>query len=254
MYFCFNRSWSWSNHCYTALKVVPSWHWVFVVSCIPGFVVAYLLYRVIREPDFIQKPVEQMEKRSWGEIFKYRNVSLCMVGLFGLMSCFFVIGAMMPNYLTDYLKLSVSDMGFVTSAVGFGGFLGALLIPFISDRVGRKPVLFVSFIIAIVSLLAFTQVSSNLFLLFTLLFIIGCLWIWKYSHARCNCFSGVCTASLAHRQQEFQSVPVRYLEVESTAIAGFVAQNYGIQYILYIGLIGLVVSCYLVVLKGNGTN
>jgi len=133
------------------LKVVPSWHWVFFVSCIPGFIVAYLLYRIIREPEFIQKPVKQVEKRSWGEIFKYRNVILCMVGLFGLMSCFFVIGALMPNYLTDYLHLSVSDMGVVTSAVGFGGFVGALLIPFISDRVGRKPVLFVSFMIAIAS-------------------------------------------------------------------------------------------------------
>ena len=28
---------------------------------------------------------------------------------------------MMPSYLTDYLKLSLQDMGFVFSAVGFGG-------------------------------------------------------------------------------------------------------------------------------------
>lgn len=225
------------------LKVVPSWHWVFVVSCIPGFVVAYLLYRVIREPEFIQKPVEQEEMRSWGEIFKYRNVILCMVGLFGLMSCFFVIGAMMPNYLTDYLKLSVSDMGLVTSAVGFGGFVGALLIPFISDRVGRKPVLFGSFIIAIVSLLAFTQVSSNLFLLFTLLFIIAC----------CTFGNIVMLAAIVSVESvppalvaSAAGIPIGTGEIfgggAAPVIAGFVAQNYGIQNILYIGLIGLSVS------------
>ena len=225
------------------LKVVPSWHWVFVVSCIPGFVVAYLLYRVIREPEFIQKPVKQVEKRSWGEIFKYRNIILCMVGLFGLMSCFFVIGAMMPNYLTDYLNLSISDMGYVTSAVGFGGFVGALLIPFISDRVGRKPVLFASFIIAIVSLLAFTQVSSNLFLLFILLFIIACCTfgniVMLAAIVSVESVPPVLAASAA-------GIPIGTGEIfgggAAPAIAGFVAQNYGIQNILYIGLVGLVVS------------
>ncbi len=225
------------------LKVVPSWHWVFFVSCIPGFIVAFLLYRIIREPEFIQKPVKQSEKRSWSEIFKYRNIILCMVGLFGLMSCFFVIGAMMPNYLTDYLSLSISEMGIVTSAVGFGGFAGALLIPFISDRVGRKPVLFVSFIIAIVSLLAFTQVSGNLVLLFSLLFIIACCTfgniVMLAAIVSVESVPPVLAASAA-------GIPIGTGEIfgggAAPAIAGYVAQNYGIQNILYIGLIGLVVS------------
>ena len=90
------------------------------------------------------------------------------------MSCFFVIAAMLPNYLIDYLKLSVTDMGLVTSAVGFGGFVGALIIPAISDRIGRKPILMTSYFLAIITLLAFIQVSSNKFLLFILLFIIAC--------------------------------------------------------------------------------
>lgn len=225
------------------LKVVPSWHWVFVVSSIPGLVLAYLLYRVIREPEFIQKPVEQMEKRSWAEIFKFKNIILCMVGLFGLMSCFFVIGAMIPNYLTDYLKLSVSDMGFVTSAVGFGGFAGALLIPYISDRVGRKPVLMASFFIAIISLLAFTQTSTNLFLLFILLFIMACCTfgniVMLAAIVSVESVPAVLAASAA-------GIPIGAGEIfgggAAPAIAGFVAQNYGIQNTLYIGLVGLVVS------------
>ncbi|WP_313234781.1 MFS transporter [Sporosarcina ureae] len=225
------------------LKVVPSWHWVFVVSCIPGFIVAYLLYRVIREPEFIQKPVKQVEKRSWSEIFKYRNVILCMIGLFGLMSCFFVIGSMMPNYLTDYLNLSISEMGFISSAVGFGGFAGALLIPFISDHVGRKPVLFVSFIIAIVSLVAFTQVSSNQFLLFSLLFVVACCTFGNIvllaAIVSVESVPPVLAASAA-------GIPIGTGEIfgggAAPAIAGFVAQNYGIQNIFYIGIIGLVIS------------
>lgn len=222
------------------LKVVPSWHWVFFVSCIPGFVVAYLLYRVIREPEFIQKPVEQ---RSWAEIFRYRNIILCMIGLFGLMSCFFVIAAMLPNYLTDYLTLSISEMGFVTSAVGFGGFVGAILIPYISDRVGRKPVLIASFIVAIISLFSFIQTTANLVALFILLFIIACCTFGNIVMLAAVISAESVPPALA---ASAAGIPIGAGEIfgggVAPAIGGYVAQNYGIQSILYIGLIGLAVS------------
>ena len=44
-----------------------------------------------------------------------------MLTLMCAMGGVFVMAAMMPSYLTDYLKLSVQDMGLVTSAIGFGG-------------------------------------------------------------------------------------------------------------------------------------
>jgi hypothetical protein len=36
----------------------------------------------------------------------------------------FVLSAVMPSYLVDYLELTGPQMGFVTSAIGFGGALG----------------------------------------------------------------------------------------------------------------------------------
>jgi len=108
------------------LVVLPSWHWVFVVVALPGLVVAYLLWRVLREPPHIGRrsaafadvPAQAAEPRRWREIFSYRNVVLGTLVLFGAFSCIFVISALVPSYLTDYIRLSLTQMGFVTSAIG----------------------------------------------------------------------------------------------------------------------------------------
>ena len=52
-----------------------------------------------------------------------------MGALFCAMTCVFVLSAMVPSYLVDYLKLTPAQMGFVTSALGFGGFAGRMGLP-----------------------------------------------------------------------------------------------------------------------------
>ncbi|ROM53416.1 hypothetical protein BK648_07670 [Pseudomonas poae] len=66
--------------------------------------------------------------------------------MFCILTCLFVVSAMMPNYLTDYLKLDVQQMGFVMSAIGLGGFTVQLILPALSDFLGRKVVLLLSFV------------------------------------------------------------------------------------------------------------
>ncbi|MGZ3247203.1 MAG: MFS transporter, partial [Croceibacterium sp.] len=76
-----------------------------------------------------------------------------------------------PNYLTDYLHLSIQDMGFVTSAIGFGGCIGQFAMPTVSDFVGRKIATLASYILAAVFTYLFTQAGAdNLTALFWLLF------------------------------------------------------------------------------------
>jgi MFS family permease len=150
-----------------------SWRDVFMIVGVPGLIVAAVMYFVVREPATIAKAGAAPPPRpSFGELFAHRNVALAMLTLMCAMTGIFVQAAMMPSYLTDYLKLSPADMGYVTSAIGFGGCIGQFALPAISDLIGRKPATFLSFIVAAVFLYLFSQTGAgSLGTLFGLLFV-----------------------------------------------------------------------------------
>ena len=64
-------------------------------------------------------------------------------------------------YLTDYLHLSIQDMGFVASAIGFGGAIGQFAMPTISDFIGRKLATLASYILAAVFTYLFVQADAS---------------------------------------------------------------------------------------------
>ena len=146
----------------TQLLRVVEWRHVFLISLVPGIACAIVCARVLKESKDISrgeesavKAADLVEKRPWTDVFKYRNVILNMVALLGIMSFFFTMMAMTSTYLTDFIQYDMQTMGFVFSGMGIGGTVGVILIPALSDRIGRKPALFISFAIALICLLVF---------------------------------------------------------------------------------------------------
>ena len=84
-----------------------------------------------------------------------------MMALFCAMCCVFVIGAMLPDYLLDYLKLSPQQMGFVPSAIGFGGFFGQFGGPGLSDILGRRIMAVVGFLGAAIFMYVFMGIGAT---------------------------------------------------------------------------------------------
>ena len=156
------------------LRVVPSWRWVFFTVSIPGLILAFFMYRIIREPSQLAGSGtgdSGVPRRSWFEVFHSRNLVLAMFALLCAMTGIFVLSAMLPNYLVDYLDLSGEQMGFIMSAMGFGGFLGQIVLPGLSDILGRKIVAVLGFLGAAVSLYLFMRIGANPSLLFAVLFL-----------------------------------------------------------------------------------
>jgi MFS family permease len=151
------------------IKVVPNWHWIFMISAIPGLIVAVLVLKYLRN-DSAHAAAQKGEPVRWSALLRSRNVVLASVTILCAMAGIFVISAMVPVYLTAVLKLSPDQMGFVTSAIGFGGFAGAFGIPALSDRIGRKPAAICAFIGASIFVYAFAQTGADTVLLFTWLF------------------------------------------------------------------------------------
>lgn len=227
----------------TQLLEVTSWRWAFVLVGVPGLIVAALLARIVREPPSIgSKPQEQRAPVS--ALLEHRNVPLGMLALLCAMSGIFSLSAMVPSYLVDYLKLSTAQMGFVTSAIGFGGFLGQLALPALSDVVGRKPVAVGGFIFAAVLVYAFAQ-ASTIPALFALLFV-GCFCCFGLL----GLLTGAVAAEAAPRGLVSSTTGIIVASGEifgggiAPVIAGAVAQHFGIQRTLTMALIGLAVGIF----------
>ncbi len=156
------------------LQVVPSWRWVFWICAIPGFIVGVLLYFHLREPKDTQAGAligATEASGSWVEVLKTPNILVCMLALLCAMACVFVLGAMVPIYLTNALQLAPTDVGIVASALGFGGFLGQFGWPGLSDRFGRKPLAILGFIGATIAVWWFANTGAATLPLFVALFV-----------------------------------------------------------------------------------
>lgn len=99
----------------TQLLHVVDWRWIFPLVSIPGLIVAFLLYRVLRNPTPERAAEHTLTHdatpHKWTDVFAYRNVPLNMVGMLCWLTCLIVTSALLPNYLTDYLHLDLSQMG-----------------------------------------------------------------------------------------------------------------------------------------------
>jgi len=229
----------------TQLLKVMSWHWVFVMVAIPGLILGILMYFVIREPAKAAASTQgghAVEKASWSALFKSRNIVLSMIALFGAMTGVFVLSGMLPIYLTAYLKLTSEQMGYVASAVGFGGFLGQFAVPGLSDILGRRLTAVVCFACAAVMLYFFMGTGADTTMLFWLLliaafFTLGLVALLTGPIATESAPIGLVSSAIG--------IVVGSGEISAgiaQVIGGWVAQNYGIQNILWLPLGGVVLG------------
>jgi len=230
----------------TQLLEVVSWRTVFWVVAIPGFIVGMLLFFVLREPKDTQGGAavgavpHKSDGGGYGRVLKSGNIVLCMIALMCAMACIFVLGGMLPSYLIDYLKLTPTQMGFVTSALGFGGFVGQFGVPGISDKLGRRLTAILAFIGAAISVWLFMGMQANPNSLFLMLFVVS--------------FFSLGNVALITGPIATESAPVGLISsaigiVVATgeifgggiapSIGGAIAQSRGIQNILWMPLIGV---------------
>jgi predicted MFS family arabinose efflux permease len=214
---------------------------VFLIVSLPGFILAWLMFRTLRDTQGSLASAEKPSAdRKWSDVFKHRNVPLNMFGMCCMLTCLLVMSTMVPSYLVDYLHLETTQMGFVMSAIGFGGFAGQLLLPGLSDRIGRKTVVLGSYVGTFVSLAGVISVGADPLALFALLFFTSffnnsmiCLNVGPLtSEAVSAAYTSTATGLVVGAGEVFGGGI-------APSLAGYVAQHYGIQFTFYLALGGL---------------
>ena len=158
-----------------ALCQAFGWRITFFLTIIPGLIVAWLIYKVLTEPDMTKvKDVAYMatpgnskaaaQKPSFKEslvIFKNRNVRTSMV-----FSCFIIswnvgILTFSPGYLVNVRGFSPETMSYIMAMFGVGAVVWGVLVPSLSDRFGRRPIAIVFSLLSVVSPLGLLLSSSS---------------------------------------------------------------------------------------------
>jgi MFS family permease len=234
------------------LRVMPSWHWVFMVSAVPGLIVAGLCAKILRErpraatlrANSINRPRAQ-----WRSIFANRNVVVAIAAMLCAMSGIFVIGAMVPTYLITVLHLNAQSMGFVASALGFGGFIGSFSLSGISDYVGRKVAAIGAFAVAAVLLFVFARTGADPAKLFALLFGISMCSIGLLSLLCGPIATEAAPAGLvASTIGLISGIGEIFGGGVAPVIAGYVAQNFGLPHVFDFAMGGLALGIFVVLM------
>lgn len=127
------------------------WRWIFLMFAVPGLLLAWLSARVIA-PHRPDRSAPRSSLTDWGTVVKQPNVRLAMALMLIWLTCLVTITSFLPSYMLEHLGLSFAQMGTVMSSIGFGSALGTLLLPWLSDRLGRKNVMILGSTIITVAL------------------------------------------------------------------------------------------------------
>ena len=211
------------------------WRLVFLIFVIPGLLLAFAVWKTIPN---ISAPGKAEQRHSWSDwkaVLSYSNVRVAALLMLCWLTCLITTSAFMPNYLVDHLKLAPEQMGVVMSAIGLGATAGTFLLPWLSDKVGRRPVMAFSSIGVLISLLLLANTGSGVAILFAFLFSVH-----FFNNALIAltvgplCSEAVPTALMATASGLVIAVGELFGGGLAPVLVGHVAQRFGIEHVLWL--------------------
>ena len=120
------------------------WRWAFFIAGVPGIITGLLMWKFVKEPQ--PKPALDTHHArpafsDYFSVLRYRNMWLCCLASAGFIAWLFLMNVFAPLYITQAAHQSATTAGFLLGAGGLGSFFLGLLLPGLSDRFGRRPIL-----------------------------------------------------------------------------------------------------------------
>jgi len=127
------------------------WREAFWVAGIPGLIMAVLIWVLVRNPPHTR--TDDTPKGAVWPLLKVRNIRFSMTLAVLNMTSYGALLGFGPLYIVKIAGLSNGAMGVIMFAVSVAGVACAFIGPMLSDRIGRKPVIFGMYAISAVGAL-----------------------------------------------------------------------------------------------------
>ncbi len=148
------------------------WRAAFFVSGVPGLLCAIGIWLWVREPPKqVQAATDESSRLGLAGMLAVRNVLVCcLISVF--MVGWFVMGwTFLPKYLVEVRGMSGPAMGSLLSVLGIASALSGFGAPWLSDRIGRKPVMIGFCLLGALTSLSAMYFQGSTAVLGTLLFV-----------------------------------------------------------------------------------
>jgi MFS transporter, ACS family, hexuronate transporter len=161
-----------------AIAAATNWRYSFFALAIPGVILAVILMFYMKEP--VLKTVSNTGGKEakptfdeYKRVFKTRNVWVSMLISVFYMMYLLVFTSFMPLFLSGVSGYSEAQYGIILGIFGISMFFWQLVIPYLSDKVGRKAVITPVTFIAIFLPLAIAMFHTNFALLAVSIFLLA---------------------------------------------------------------------------------
>jgi predicted MFS family arabinose efflux permease len=120
-----------------------TWRTAFFIAGIPGLVMAAFIAKYVKEPKLhnlgtATRPAEIGMRAT--EMLRYRNMWLCMLMSIVMVSWMVLGWAFLPLYYIKVRHFSAGQMSVLMSVLGLSAAFFSFVVPGLSDRIGRRPV------------------------------------------------------------------------------------------------------------------
>ncbi|MEH7252375.1 MFS transporter [Neobacillus niacini] len=140
------------------------WRTSFYLTIIPGLILSFFIMKTLRNPQkeaiSAKSSTASSEKVSFREVMKHRNIWLSIVTFSFFMIYVMAFQIFGPVYLVNAKQFSTGTMSIVMAAFGAGFAIFGVLVPAISDRIGRKPTSLIFGVLSIFTPLAVVYLDS----------------------------------------------------------------------------------------------
>ncbi len=219
-----------------AIANAYGWRNAFFVAGIPGLIIAVFIWKYVRDPvrtaqvqGATQDAADAFAKMSSLQLLGFRNIWLCTLICIAMVAWMVLGWTFLPLFYVNVRSFSTSDMAMLMSVLGICAAVCGFIVPALSDRLGRKPVMVFFCLLSMLTPLAALYFPGSIGMLALLVFV---------GWSAAGCFPLFMAAIPS------ETIPARYLAsaiglvtgigeavggVLSPTLAGMAADTYGLS-------------------------
>ncbi|MDF2793847.1 MAG: major facilitator family transporter [Pseudomonas orientalis] len=225
-----------------ALAETYGWRHAFIVSLLPGLLIAWLIWRYVRQDEPCQAPVSTVKLTGHRlALLKSRNIVLCTLISCVFLTWFVILISFTPTFLVSVRGYSAPSMGAIMSCLGAAWVVWGFVVPSISDRIGRRPTLVLFSLIAACCPIALLFAPSPM--------ILGILMVLTYTGLGCfTLFMSTIPAETVPREVMATALGMIMGVGElvggfvAPTVAGFAADQFGLSIVMWISCGGALLA------------